>query len=179
MRVASIHVLAAATFVVSSVYMGPCMGSGPSNLDVEFGVHALGVGESVPNHWDRGGVKGNSLPVHRVGWTGGVSRGTNSFPVDCLEGRTKLGSNEWWHSEEGLCPCGSAARVPCNEGLCPRRSPAGEVRCPKELSKDGSPVGVSSAGVHPLGSPLRMEGLYICSVSIGDVPVPPVPPGPC
>ena len=74
MRVASIHVLAAATFVVSSVYMGPCMGSGPSNLDVEFGVHALGVGESVPNHWDRCGVRGNSLPVHRVGWTGEVRR---------------------------------------------------------------------------------------------------------
>ena len=71
---ASIHVLAAdaASSVASSVDRGLCMGSAPSNLDVESGLHASGVVESGPNHGDRCGVRRNSFPVDRLESTGGV-----------------------------------------------------------------------------------------------------------
>ena len=61
----SIHVPVAVSPVPLSVDRGLCMGSVPSNLDVESGLHALGVGESVPDHGDRYGLRRNSVPVDR------------------------------------------------------------------------------------------------------------------
>ena len=65
MHVDSIHVLAVASPVPSLVDRGLCIGSVPSYLDVESSLHALGVGESVPNHGDRCELRRNSVPVDR------------------------------------------------------------------------------------------------------------------